>query len=70
MWYASRTLFLIENEYQNYLHMRTKNENVVSDKDFVERFESLQSILFEAKSYLQEAFENGATQDLVNKLKF
>ena len=46
-----------------------KNDKRDSNKEFVERFESLQSILFEAKSYLQDAFENGATQDLVIKLK-
>jgi hypothetical protein len=64
MWYASRTLFLIENEYQRYLYI-IKNDNVESNKDFVERFKSLQSILFEAKSYLEDAFENAATQDLL-----
>jgi hypothetical protein len=64
MWYASRTLFLIENEYQRYSCI-IKNVNVESNKDFVELFESLQPILFEAKSYLEEAFENAVTEDLI-----
>ena len=63
MWYASRTLFLIENEYQKYIHC--KQQNSASNNEFIIRFESLQAILFEAKFYLQEAFENAATQDLL-----
>lgn len=43
MWYASRTLFLIENQLQN------NQQQLIGD---------LQRILAEAKGYLQVAFEN------------
>lgn len=53
MWYASRTLFLIENESQNlYRSSKVKYAN---------NLRSLNDILKEAKSYLKDAFENEAT---------
>lgn len=62
MWYASRTLFLIENEYQNYMNLL--NSNNKEHVAFVKRFRALKPILEEALSYLQPAFEIFATVDL------
>jgi hypothetical protein len=62
MWYASRTLFLINNEYERFLYLMKNGEN--SDLEFLENFSSLKNILLEAKSYLEEAFENVATKYL------
>jgi hypothetical protein len=57
MWYASRILFLIENEFQNLLS--SKRTRVVVD--YLENLDDLKDILSEAKFYLQNAFENEAT---------
>jgi hypothetical protein len=59
LWYASRTLFLIENEMANYEHLRANapSENAM----FLRLMDALRDILMEAKGYLQDAFENEAT---------
>jgi len=57
LWYASRSLFFLENELTQ-IEFNT-------DKRFVEHFNSLKDILVEAKSYLQDAFENTATEYLL-----
>ena len=58
MWYASRTLFLIENEYRKFAVMLEDRD--LSKSGYVMRLASLQSILKEAKSYLEEAFKTSA----------
>lgn len=63
LWYASRTLFLINNEYE-------KVENFKSgklDETRVKRLKSLENVFSEAKSYLETAFENSATSILLTK---
>ena len=62
MWYASRTLFLIENEYQKFMY--NVENGIKDDVAYLNRFKALQDVLFEAKSYLEDAFENSATQFL------
>ncbi|CAF0912293.1 unnamed protein product [Brachionus calyciflorus] len=51
LWYASRTLFLIESEAKKMSFLNNDN---------------LESVLLEAKSYLQDAFETKATEFLLN----
>jgi hypothetical protein len=66
LWYSSRTLFLIENEYKKFEYMIQTND--VSEIEHLKRLRDLSDILQEAKYYLQVAFENEATDDLFKKL--
>lgn len=62
LWYASRSLFLIENELQKL------NSPLVTDPNeqgFLNNLRALKDILTEAKDYLKEAFENDVTGFLV-----
>ena len=61
LWYASRTLFLIENEIGKYFYF-TK---IGKTDEYFTSLESVRDILLEAKAYLQDAFENKATQYLL-----
>merc|ERR550539_112211 len=71
LWYASRTLFLIDNEYERYTNFKQTPLSELSEETqgFVQRFESLEDILMEAKGYLQKAFEETATIDLLKRAK-
>ena len=57
LWYASRSLFFLENEL-THIGFNT-------DEQFVKHFNSLKDILVEVKSYLQDAFENTVTEYLL-----
>ena len=61
LWYASRTLFLLENEFQKF----EKSNEIKQIKDS-NRFNSLKDVLEEAKFYLKDAFE-GVVSDLLIK---
>jgi hypothetical protein len=65
LWYSSRTLFLIENEYKKFEHLIVKNDD--NDVEHLKRLSDLSDILKEAKFYLQTAFENEGTNDLFEK---
>ncbi|RNA02512.1 hypothetical protein BpHYR1_046433, partial [Brachionus plicatilis] len=60
LWYASRTIFLIENEIEKFIHLRKKGVH----HEYYGSLESISDILLEAKGYLQDAFENKATEYL------
>jgi hypothetical protein len=59
MWYASRSLFLIENEFQ-YFNAQ------IEPPEYMENLKDLKDILTEARSYLKDAFENEATRFLLS----
>ena len=63
LWYASRTLFLLENEFQRFDSMK---KSFGLEDDFVKRFQLLEDIFAEAKGYLKEAFEKSATEFLIS----
>jgi hypothetical protein len=65
LWYASRTLFLLTNQYNKYDDMIARND--LSDKEFVQRLASMQSVFLQAKSYLEDAFKTTATEYLFAK---
>ena len=57
LWYASRSLFFLENELTQ-IEFNT-------DEQFLKHFNSLKDLLIEVKSYLQDAFENTVTDFLL-----
>jgi hypothetical protein len=71
LWYASRTLFLLETETQNYMYLMKQN-NLINNAEnaekiaFIRQFRALKPIFEEAKSYLLDAFETTTTLNLLN----
>lgn len=61
MWYASRSLFLIENEFKKVSYMSQNGQY----EDYFKSFSQLEDILIEAKSYLEDAFQNEGTSNLL-----
>lgn len=66
MWYASRTLFLIENEYQKFSHMAAHKDEHYDEAKFV-HLSSLRDILTEAKFYLEDTFKTTVTKFLLRE---
>lgn len=62
LWYTSRTLFLLENEFQEFNKLDSKK-----DTKHQNNFASLKEIFAIAKSYLKETFENSVTEFLFQK---
>lgn len=62
LWYASRSLFLIESELKKF------NQQKQSDslEEYFTNFQKLEKILSESKKYLQNAFENAVTRFLID----
>lgn len=57
MWYASRSLFLINNELRK---LASPTEYQI-EQAFLDNLGALKDILIEARGYLQDAFENDVT---------
>lgn len=61
LWYASRSLFLIENEIEKFIYLTKNGRSEV----YFDTFSGISEILLEAKSFLQDAFETKATEYLL-----
>jgi hypothetical protein len=70
LWYASRTLFLLECENQKYMYLMKQN-NLINNAEnaekiaYIKRFRALKPVFDEARLFLQDAFETSATDDLM-----
>ncbi|RNA27111.1 transmembrane [Brachionus plicatilis] len=62
LWYASRTLFLIESELKKFYYFN----KIGKYEEYFLDFEKLENILIEAKHFLQDTFETAVTRFLVN----
>lgn len=62
LWYASRTLFLIESELNKFKFVNHTGKN----EDYMINFDKLEKLLNEVKKYLEDAFENWVTNYLIN----
>jgi hypothetical protein len=62
LWYSSRTLFLINNEY-----LKLEQTPAAVDEHYRSHLAALKDVFAEAKSYLEEAFKTTATAFLFEK---
>ncbi len=68
LWYTSRTLFFLENEFQNYENLAKLNKP--KDQIFLKHFSSMYQVLDQAKSYLNVTFQGVVTNFLIdNQIK-
>ncbi len=68
LWYTSRTLFLLENEFQSFEQLAKLNKP--EDRRYLEHFSSMYHIFDQARSYLNGTFQGAVTDFLVdNQIK-
>lgn len=67
LWYTSRTLFLLDTEFEKYDQMTKLNDP--KNKEYLKHFRALEDIFNEARSYLNETFQNTVTQYLLANRK-